>query len=739
MSAQTHPARKTLAPAAIAAAFFALAALYSVVTPLFESPDELWHVPFVTHLAQTWQLPVQDPAHPQPWQQEGSQPPLYYALAALLTAPLPADDLPALTTRNPHAAVGQIAPDGNANIVLHTPAESWPWRGAVLAVHLARLVSAVLGTASVLVVYALARLLWPANRPFALISMAFVAFNPMFIFMSASVNNDNLIILLAALLLGRLVALRCGMVKLTTAQAALLGLLGGLAALSKISGLGLLALAGLTLLAEGLRQKSWRATVGYPALAGAVALAVAGWWYARNLSLYGDWSGTQIMVQMMGARPVPPTAAQLLSEVPGLARSFWGLFGYFSVPMPAAVYTLLNLLLVAGAAGWLKIAAAGKRRAQFIPPGLRAAWPVLLGWLLILLAGFIQWTLRTPATQGRLLFPALAALAPLWAAGWLALAPSKLRGLPAAAMLALSLWVPWGVIGPAYARPPELARLPANAEPLNVTFGPNITLLAVVPPQNSVRPGELLPLSLIWRGKNTPPANYSVFTHLVDENGLIVAQRDSLHGGGNYPSGQWTPNTTFADTRVLQLPATAFAPAQAQLVVGLYNPATGERLPAGSGGDSVTVARVSIAPNPGEFPNPQQLHFADGISLVGYTLDRRQAAPGQTVTLSLFWQAQATPAQNYKVFVHLVDENDRRAAQHDSEPQAGAAPTGGWQPGQTIRDDHPLHIAPDAPPGPYHLLVGLYHPDSGQRLPLQFNGAARVQADSVTLPGIKVE
>ena len=344
-------------PQLIAATFFILALIYSIVTPIFESPDELWHYPLVWHLAHTAQLPVQDPANPQLWQQEGSQPPLYYALAALLTAPIPTADLPALIYPNPHADIGRVSADGNANIVVHTPREAFPWQGAVLAIHLARLFSVVLATGTVLTVYALSRALWPHNLPFALIAMAFVAFNPMFIFIAGSVNNDNLITLLAGLILWRLIVLVSGQVAPRPEQFVALGLLIGAALLAKVSGLGLLGLTGLMLLGWGVRQKSWRIAVGYNALVGGLALGVAGWWYWRNWQLYGDPTGTQIMVQMMGARPVDPSWRQLLSEVPGLLRSFWGLFGYFSVPLPVAVYGLLNgLLCWPGAAGWLLIA-----------------------------------------------------------------------------------------------------------------------------------------------------------------------------------------------------------------------------------------------------------------------------------------------------------------------------------------------------------------------------------------------
>ena len=63
--------------------YVALGVVYSVVTPLYEAPDELYHYALVRHLAEGGGLPVQDPAAPGPWMQEGGQPPLYYALAAL--------------------------------------------------------------------------------------------------------------------------------------------------------------------------------------------------------------------------------------------------------------------------------------------------------------------------------------------------------------------------------------------------------------------------------------------------------------------------------------------------------------------------------------------------------------------------------------------------------------------------------------------------------------------------------
>src|SRR5512136_3293772 len=87
----------------ILTAFVVLAAVYSVATPVFEAGDELWHYPFVQFLATGHSLPVQDPNVKTLWEQEGGQPPLYYALAALATSWLDTNDLADRLWRNPEA------------------------------------------------------------------------------------------------------------------------------------------------------------------------------------------------------------------------------------------------------------------------------------------------------------------------------------------------------------------------------------------------------------------------------------------------------------------------------------------------------------------------------------------------------------------------------------------------------------------------------------------------------------
>ena len=320
----------------------------------------------------------------------------------------------------------------------------------------------------------------------------------------------------------------------------------------------------------------------------------------------------------------------------------------------------------------------------------------------------------------------------------MALIPPRWQSLPALIMLTIVLWVPWRVIVPAYARPAPAATLPPSAVRVEATFGESVQLVAYESSVSAVRPGESIPLTLYWRSEQPLDTDYVVFIHLLDEHDLIVAQRDVFHGPGVYPTSQWTAGEQFVDTYVLRVPRPALAPAQAHFEIGLYDHATGQRLPVSTGGDSLYFGSVEIQPQPGSLPNPQALQFEDNISLVGYAPDRQLVTAGESVTLTLYWQGRRTPSRDYKVFVHLIGPDDTRASQHDSDPQNGAALTSTWTRGQVVTDEHRLTISPDTPAGAYRTVVGLYRGDTGRRLRLLSDGNAPVQADSITLSGIRV-
>ena len=87
-------------------------------------------------------------------------------------------------------------------------------------------------------------------------------------------------------------------------------------------------------------------------------------------------------------------------------------------------------------------------------------------------------------------------------------------------------------------------------------------------------------LSLYWRPTETaPPAfDYSLYIHLLDADGNLIAQWDGVPMQGEYPTRFWRPGESLLDYRDLRLPGT-LSPGPAHLRIGFYDPLSGERLP----------------------------------------------------------------------------------------------------------------------------------------------------------------
>jgi hypothetical protein len=760
------------------AAFVLLGSAYAVVTPLFEVSDELWHYPMVKTLADGNGLPVQDPADPGPWRQEGSQPPLYYAVMALATAWIDTSDMSVVRWVNPHADNGVITADGNNNIVIHTFRERWPWRGTVLAVRLIRLLSVLLGAGTVHFTYRLAREMLPGRPGLALTAAGFTAFTPMFVFIAASVNNDNLAVPLSAAALW-LAARWVRGPAATTRQAAVMGLLLGGAALSKTSALGLWPLAGAALVvgnlkspgkstlpdAAGPRSSPRRflsvvrrlptgglrlSSVIYPlSVLYGLALLVSGWWFWRNFQLYGDWLGWNAFLETVGRRPHPASLLQLWGERVGFAQAYWGLFGGVSVAMPAWVYAGLNLMAGAAVLGFVLAGAAALARRRLDPTAV-ALWALVLGWLGVIVIGLLRWTSLTWASQGRLIFPAISAVSVVLAVGldrlW-----HRLPWLALAALGLLAALVPFAVIGPHYAPPPplspeELAAIPTKlADGAGVSFGGEMRLLGYALEADAARPAEALRLNLYWQSEIAMDRNWSIFVHVVDEAGVIVAQRDRYPGMGALATTLLAPGQTFEERYVIPIPEAAYAPVQAQIQVGLFDLADGTRLRLAGGADALVLAPAAILARPnlpipgiGDIPNPFRQNFANQLELLGYAMDRRALRPGETLRLTLYWRALGPIPANYSVFAHVRGEGETLWAGQDNWPQQGAAPTASWQAGDVFVDPYDLRLREDTPPGLYDVEVGLYEAGTGTRLRAVADDGRLTDADFVFLSRIRV-
>lgn len=122
--------------------------------------------------------------------------------------------------------------------------------------------------------------------------------------------------------------------------------------------------------------------------------------------------------------------------------------------------------------------------------------------------------------------------------------------------------------------PPVDANL---VEPVGATFGDQIRLSGIND-DREIEPGGEVALSLFWEALRVPDNRYTVFVHLLNGAGDLVASHDGEPVDGTYPTAAWHPGPLVQDTHYLSLPA-ELPPGEYDLRVGLYLLETGERLP----------------------------------------------------------------------------------------------------------------------------------------------------------------
>jgi len=134
---------------------------------------------------------------------------------------------------------------------------------------------------------------------------------------------------------------------------------------------------------------------------------------------------------------------------------------------------------------------------------------------------------------------------------------------------------------------------------------------------------------------------------------------------------------------------------------------------------TVQLALISFAPADAPL-RPLNLPLDNGIDLQSYRLGSTSLAPGQTLALTLVWQARTVPTERWKVFTHLLDANEQVVAQRDAEPADNLRPTTTWQAGETVTDHYGIVVPPDLAAGVYTLEVGMY--DGEKRATFQGQG-----------------
>ena len=568
MSARRATGHLGRALAALLVARLVLGMAYSVANPLGEAPDEADHYAYAAYIGSEGRLPDGS------WMTQAKHPPLYHLLAAGVAAWTGMDFQ--FLRSNPDVS---LAPETTAhNFFIHTALEDWPWRDGALAMHLGRIVSVLAGVILTAATYALGRAIWPDWPGGALAGAIFVAFLPESLFIAGSMSNDTLAAALATLMLWAGLAGRPGSPRRGLAMAALSGLFGGLAFLTKVSTVALWPVAALAMFWQdyagtGPQRRSPVRSLARPALSGAIVLALAAPWLWRNLQLYGDPLGMALMRATVDLRQGPLGAGDLFWLARGWFFSFWGKFGGAGhLPLPGWLYGFWAVLLGLSAAGWLRRALLRRRGDGRMPspPGRTSPAGAMVLWgspVMAILAILSYSEVALGTDQGRLLFPASGPLALLLVAGLAAWLPRRAGAawqvawaglMGAAACLALVL----GIVRPFAAPAPQATAQVAAAVPQNVTFGDRLQLLSAS--GDGEGDGGL---TLYWQARQPITDDLRTVLRLLDGDGNLVWEWKRSPGAGRYSTDHWTPGRPVADTYTP--PAEALARAT-RLEVGVF-------------------------------------------------------------------------------------------------------------------------------------------------------------------------
>ncbi len=730
-------------PVVIAIAHLVLAVLYGIVNPPYEANDETGHFGFVNYVVATKTLPNALSENDRALLDQSHQPPLYYVVQAVLTGWIDRSDG---QTPTPNVFAFDGTNRRGMRLLLRQPDDGVPWQGTILALHAARLVSAMLGALSIFLVARIALLAFPDAPAIAALATALAAFNPLAVFISSMVNNDVMVTLVGTFTAWLLLRITLAASAPRAREFVFLGLALGLCALSKNSSYAIIVFA-LALLLVLARRRRWPIR---DALIRAAAVALpltllAGPYFVSNLVRYG-----RLVVDRNVANPLLTQPTAVIGEGLSVAlrdqwlpqvfvnafRTFWGAFGWSNVQYPDWIYSLIAVFCGLGLIGF----AFGLRRA---PARQRSA--------LILLGGFGVAMMLLPLYRalyfqssallaGRYLMPALGAYSCALAFGWASLlaAPGARpvrQGVFAAiglVFLVLAVATPFTLLLPAYVVPLTAG---TQTTPL-LTFEDKAQLVALEANnaylQDSEGKRQYAHVTATWRALERSNAQLAFGISVLGSNERVLGMINVFPARGNFPSTNWRAGDTWEESYdILIDQPCAGLPALGRINVAVYEAEVqdaGSAFPtvkAGRGLKALDAMGRPITPIVGRFrlgdPAAMAIFWQPALAMFDGIALREAHAPaearaGETISIKLTYETWKSNGVEAKVFAHALDASGALLAQDDHTPVGGNYPTDFWRPGECVTESFALKLPRDAP-SVVTLVSGFYDTRTFKRFP----------------------
>jgi hypothetical protein len=298
----------------------------------------------------------------------------------------------------------------------------------------------------------------------------------------------------------------------------------------------------------------------------------------------------------------------------------------------------------------------------------------------------------------------------------------------------------------------------AIPNPLQATFGGQVSLLGHQLTPVEAQIGEALHLDTHWRAEAAPTDDYVLLAELVNRQGRAVTSWELMPSADSYPTGMWQSGQYLRGRHDLRLPS-SIPPGHYRLQIALLSPAGQRLVVAGRAprqalgglirwqhqlqGQNLDLGSVRVVDRPRRFKPAAMTHtlkatVGNQAHLTGYDLNLGQAYPGGQVHLTLHWQAGGPMVQPFKVFSHLIDEEGAVWAQHDAPPGGGCCPANTWAKDEVIVDEHTISLSADLPPGIYHLVVGMYDEETASRLLAYGADGRKLPHDRVQITTVEI-
>jgi hypothetical protein len=687
----------------ICATFVGLAVFMSMQMPLYQGNDESWHMAYVDHFAQGRGLPdlnshyLSGRANAPYWQtHEASQPPLYYGLAALVVRWIPRGDMIQQVTLESNA------PNGMYGNFLRED-DSMAARGLARAGHAARIVSVLFGLLLVWSTYR-AALILTDDTAFALLALCLTAFNPKHIWLASQVSNDIAVAGIGALAVWIMLKQLHNARSPSVGSSVLLGVLCGLALLTKYNALALVPGAALVFVACMRRHADYRMHCLQHA-SGLLAgfLLTTGWFFVRNQTMYGDPLALS-RVDAMNARFATRSLAELLPHVPYMLETHFGHPANLFAAIRTYNSVMVDVILVAFAGGILM----AWRRAG------RPEYAVLGAILVTNIVAHAIWMRNHIYTENTRFFAAsFAPISLLISAGLLAWLPKKVAGISVlAACFALASFA---LISFPITLPQIFARASylsvQDAQPFSgttsVKFSNGIEMADVSLASSRLDPGLPVVLTIVWRTTAviTTPAHLAIDVRTPD--GDTLGHLNTANATRySYAVEGWGIQRYLRETYTIAVQSVDKS-TLADVYLGWYDQVSGASvLPTDREGNTVHIARVKVRAQQRVVAEAPQTVLAH-VTGLGDIVALSRA--GERLTIRLHATAEST--QNYTIFAHARALNGDLVTQRDAPFDA---PSAYWDVGDAVTQTLVLPGLAAAP----NLEIGIYEPNSGKRLEL---------------------